>query len=426
MDQETLGRWIFAIGKHLVAFQQNAVLAQLYATRQAARHGDLLVRLRQLERISATKFLSLAADAGLAPQEIAFPALEGTGLVTVAGTSASLQHVNESIFTEQALFRGVALLFEHWHPQMVERALVHLTELLSGLPLRNDEIVARLVAQGFNESTIGKALEIAHAVHLVNRLHVGDFGGDLYYNEYLWGHKIEKIAPILAGLGRRETEGLLAIMEEIRQAQGTALERLTAAPAHVVKLAASTGIVDTLTIRTLSGREKTFAFSPQFYGFQAGPASPLLIDTADQVKLMVASMEYGLRYSEDFRLRNPIAFLDKLLHTGSAGDATPIGRDYVLLEKQGIVSTERTYGSKARFVLVKADIIQAARDVMAQTGAFGIATVSDARSLVQQSAFHTPERNRMTADFALEGPRSEVVESEMLAAVREQMQKGQW
>lgn len=57
----------------------------------------------------------------------------------------------------------------------------------------------------------------------------------------------------------------------------------------------------------------------------------LLTDDSEQVKLFIASITYGVHYSEDFRLHSPIRFVEKLVNTGEAGSAKPILRDYVLL-----------------------------------------------------------------------------------------------
>jgi len=73
MDPETLGRWLFAVGKHLGSFQQNLVSSYVWATHRAAQEADLLLRLRRLGVISGKKAIALARDVGIAPQEaIAF------------------------------------------------------------------------------------------------------------------------------------------------------------------------------------------------------------------------------------------------------------------------------------------------------------------------------------------------------------------
>src|SRR5207249_609388 len=157
----------------------------------------------------------------------------------------------------------------------------------------------------------------------------------------------------------------------------------------IIAMAAKTGILDTTTIITAAGDQKIFTFSPHFYGYHAGRQPALLQDDADQVKLFVASMSYGVHHSVDFRLRSPLAFVRRLLNAGEAGDATPIMRDYVLLEKQGIVSVRTTGNGRGTFVLGKRDVVQRALEVM-ERGALlsdGGGT-NDSRSLISQRAFN--------------------------------------
>ena len=82
-------------------------------------------------------------------------------------------------------------------------------------------------------------------------------------------------------------------------------------------------------------------FSPQFHGLGTGRADSGLHGISDQVKLLVASIQYGVRYSEDFRLNSPIAFMNRLVNEGQAGNARPIGRDYILVEKsEGVAAID--------------------------------------------------------------------------------------
>jgi hypothetical protein len=192
-------------------------------------------------------------------------------------------------------------------------------------------------------------------------------------------------------------------------------------------MAAKTGILDTTTIITATGDRKIFTFSPHFYGSQAGPQPALIPDYADQVKLFVASVSYGVHHSVDFRLHSPLAFVQRLLTAGHAGDATPIARDYILLEKQGIVSVRSSGYGRGTFVLRKRDVVQQAFQVM-QSGALlnGATGPNDSRSLVTQRDFNSPEVNRLTAGFGEQAGDTRQLEHDLLAAVREAAQRGTW
>jgi hypothetical protein len=298
---------------------------------------------------------------------------------------------------------------------------------MSKLPQTEEEGVERACALGFTEKDVRDALELQEAFGLLRRQFVGDLGFELLHNEYLWGHKIERIGPILAKLGRQETEGLLALMEEVRGAQGRPLDHISAAPRKIVALAAKTGILDTITVATAAGDQKLFSFTPHFFGYRAGQQPSLITDWADQVKLFVASITYGVHHSVDFRLHSPLLFVRKLLREGEAGDATPILRDYVLLERQGIVSVEERSNGKGTFVLRKADIVQQALDVMESGSLIGTGTgPNDVRTFVSQREFRTPEENRLTAGFGTQAGDTKRFDHDIMAAIREAAQRGTW
>jgi hypothetical protein len=427
MDAETLGRWLFAVGKRLGSFQQNIVSTYVWATHRAAQEADVLLRLRGLGVVTGNKAIILARDAGIAPQEAIqfFEGLAKTGLITVHVVGGHIERVEEHIFTEPLAFRAVAKRFDELSPEPAERAMIHALELLSALPVKEDEAIDRLVKAGFQEPDVRKALELQQTFSLMRSQKFTDFGVPLLFNEYLWGHKIEKIGPIIARLPGPDYENLRGLIQEIKGAQGLGMDRLTSAPEHLIKMAAAVGIIETITIQTRSQREQIFTFSPHFYGYRAGPAEAGLLDTSDQVKLFVASIQFGIGYSEDFRLNRPIAFLNKLLNTGSAGDATPIMRDYVLVERQGILAVEATSGTRGRFVLKKRDIVEQAKGVMESGGMLeDLGSNESARFLVTQQSFRTPEANRMLLGRNADAPPA--IQSELINAIRDDFQKGHW
>lgn len=431
MSPEDTGRWLLAIAKHLKVFAQDARLAALYATRQAATDGELLLRLRGARSVSLTRLRGMAFDVGIAPQQLrtTVARLETTGLIEAIGTlgGGELQGVREAIFTEAEIYRAIAALFEAADPEPAERAMVPLLDLLSKLPLSEDEVIERVSRLGFTEPDIRRALELQDAFGLVRRQRVTDMGIVLLHNEYLWGHKIARIGPLLATMRQREADALLALMEEVRGAQGRSVDQLTSVSPHIVTMATQTGILDTTTIVTAAGDRKIFAFSPHFYGYRAGPQSTLLDDHADQIKLFVASIGYGVHHSIDFRLRAPIEFVQKLLRTGEAGDATPILRDYGLLERHGIVRVEERTPGRGTFILQQRDVVERALDVMANgsllTGERGL---NDVRSLVTQQHFNPPEVNRLQAILGHQAGETRQLNQDLLAAIREAAQGGTW
>jgi len=88
------------------------------------------------------------------------------------------------------------------------------------------------------------------------------------------------------------------------------------------------------------------------------------------------------------------------------------------------VATEPTSGTKHRFVLKKPDVVTAARDML-QGSAFSAAD-EDGRFLVSQQSFRTPEGNRVRAALAEPSDRNADLEHDLIAAIREAAQRGEW
>jgi hypothetical protein len=430
MQAEEIGRWIFAISKHLKSFvAENAAMALLYATRRSAQDGELLLRIRGYGSVQYQQLEALALDIGIPVQELptTITRLESTNLITVLQINNKIISIRETILTEQEVYRATAYLFENTNPSEAERALLPCIELLSQLPLTETELVERICKLGFTEENVRRSLELQHAFGLTQNQQVNDMGIALLYNEYLWGHKIEKIGTVIARLGGREKDYLLSLMEEVRQSQGQSLENLSAAPKHIIALAAQKGILDTTTIITSANREKTFVFSPNFYGYRTKGIPTTIIDPADQVRLFVASMMYGTLYSEDFRLHSPLAFVRKLAHEGEAGNATPILRDYILLEKQGIVNVKTTKPGFGTFILRKKDVVIQALDVLENGSLQNLdRTSEDARFLAQQNSFRSPEANRLRGAFAQPVGDTRQLSHDLIASIREEAQKANW
>lgn len=429
MESESFGRWLFAAGKHIAQFRPDMIATHVWATRRASQEADLLLRLRRLGTISGEKAIAYARDVGIAPQEaLAFyQGLATTGLIDVEMRAGEVLQVTEQIFTEGMVYRAVARRFEVLQPSPAERALIPMLDMFSTLPLKESEAIDQLVRAGHREEDVRKALELQYSFQLVRSKDLPDFGGRLLYNEYLWGHKIDKVAPIIGRMSGRDYAHLRALIEEIKSVQGQGIDRLTAAPLNLIEMAATVGIIDTVTIETVSGREQTFTFAPLFYGYRAGPADVDLLDTSDQVKLFVASIQYGTRYSEDFKLHSPIEFLERLLRDGVAGNATPIRRDYVLVERQGILAVEATSGDRGRFVLKKKDIVQMAKQVLETGGLLTDSSAqSDSRFLASQTSFRSPEANRRILSLAPRPNRADTLEKDLISAIRDDLERGSW
>lgn len=426
------GRWILAIAKHLKAFAASPELTSLYAVSRSARDGELLLRLRGMSSLSYTQVEAFAFDVAIPKQEC-HATLERIAAVTqlieiVRGNnSVAIEGVREYILTEEEVYRATSDLFEHANPTNAERAIMPALDLLSKLPLTKEEVIDRVCALGFAEKDVLQALDIQKAFRLLESRRVEGTDSDLLFNEYLWGTRIDQLESIVVNLGSGDRDHLMSLVDEVRKSQGQPLASLVSAPPHIVRLAADTGIIDTTTIMSKSGDTRTFVFCPHFYGFHGSSELTRIEDSTDQVKLFVASIVYGSKFSIDFRLKSPIAFVGSLLRNNEAGSATPILRDYLLLERQGIIKVEERVPGRGTFVLQKRDVVQRALQVLQDGHLVDGDGANDARTLVTQKDFRSPEMNRLRRATA--GQQSGSVESlqdQLIASIRDIAQDGMW
>jgi hypothetical protein len=221
----TRGRWIFAAWKHVRRYDATAQ-SRMAATAHAGRAGDLLGRLRMLQRYEMTGLVALASDAGISPQEltqITLPALEAAGglrrEVDAAGVTTAVLPLAVDQDDVMAITRSV---WEAMLPQPDERAAIEILEAASQLPRTSAELVERCTNAGLAEEVARRGLELATAVGLVRQRLVADLGEDLFYNEYLWGDSIDRTAEALGRLRPEMKEGLISLLDELHQIEGPA------------------------------------------------------------------------------------------------------------------------------------------------------------------------------------------------------------
>src|SRR5262245_27750863 len=128
-------------------------------------------------------------------------------------------------------------------------------------------------------------------------------------------------------------------------------------------------------------------------------------------------MIYAATFAE-YKLSNPAAFVRRLINHGEAGDASPIGTDYPMLETAGIVrvvpgSTDERY----RLQLLQADVAEEALEILEYRSSDGGSDPTVRAGLRGQRSYSHVERER--AKLAQQAPADEVHRRDLLAALRE-------
>ncbi len=91
----------------------------------------------------------------------------------------------------------IAAVWQASSPTPDERGAIELLRLASRLPLTPEEALDGLLAIGLDEPSAERAIELAGSVSLVRRKVVPDLGTYLLYDEYLFGHAIDRTAEAI-------------------------------------------------------------------------------------------------------------------------------------------------------------------------------------------------------------------------------------
>jgi hypothetical protein len=312
----------------------------------------------------------------------------------------------------------VGRIWQSLEPDPIEQAALTILRESATMPLTLAEVSSACVAAGLSEEVVAQGLELAMSCHLVRVTHVADFAADFVYNDFLFGENIARIAKALAALPADRRDALRSLLEELHAHEGRPAGEIESAAPELVRLATTQGMVDATEITTADGRRATFYFTPRFRGF--GVSRDDLPDALDQVKLVVASFAFSTRYAT-IKLRDPERFLDKLIDTGIAGGATPIGTDYGAMERQKIVDIEPIApgSSYYRFRAIKRDSLIEARDTM-RAGALLLPNPGGAASfssLREPNSFTDPIATRQR--LAREAGDRPLHDQALLAAIRD-------
>jgi len=416
------GRVLFAAWKHVRLYDAMAQ-GRLGATAHAGKAGDLLGRLRMLEHYDIEPLAALAADAGISRHELehlALPSLEIAGGLHLVRADERIASVLPIAVDQDDVMAIIASIWTASSPAEDERAAIEVLRHASRFPHTPDEITGLCVANEIGESAARRGIELAEAVRLVRRKVVPDLGTDLLYNEYLFGHSIERTAEAIGRMPTARKEALVSLLEELHQTEGRPADHIESASPELVKFAVEHGIIEQTDIVTTDGRTASFTFTPRMRGF--GVTKDDLPDELDQIRLVIASFSFA-RYHATNRLDDPVSFLDKLIDVGVAGSAEPIATDYGALEKQQIVTIEPIFSGARnhRFRVVKADALVAARDTMIAGEVVSGKPGDAVNSLLDSRQFRDPVHARM--NLARQSGSEPLHEAALLAAVREAAQR---
>jgi hypothetical protein len=122
-----------------------------------------------------------------------------------------------------------------------------------------------------------------------------------------------------------------ALMEEVAARPGLPQAHAKSTSREWVDFAVSQGLVQRTVVETSRKEEQAFLFTPHLARDPFGATSG---DPSGHLRQLVGSMIYAATFATH-KLYSPARFVQVLVNSGEAGDASDIGTDYTMLETAG-------------------------------------------------------------------------------------------
>lgn len=411
MDTVSEGYWAIAAQKHLKAFTQDSNNLDEYDNIDiAGKAGRLLGAIRGNKTIdNRRKLEKIANTIGIKPSElykIILPELvrASDGRVElIKDATGDITGISEYVFTNRDVIKLAGDVFEKLNPSTIEQITLQTLESTKRVPLLQSEMFEQLAKSGFRENDIDFSLALQKQFKLVQLLNKLNPSDPIISNEYIWGQNHEKIAYALSKVSLDDKRSLEETISLIQACEGIPTEELQANRNDLLVLAKKIGMINPVNI--ISGRniEKEFSFSADL------SANCLDYDIMDDVKVLLASIRFGERYTEYSTIQDPVRFLEILIDNETVGPHDANKTDYILLEKKGILKvvqdtkTRWSYYYNAPYTksgpclkLIKKDVAEKALEIIKNPDYLVSKELSQEPAILSDSGdYRNAEENRI-------------------------------
>jgi len=418
-----LGKWILTFYKYLRNIPDSAEKAIFETTELVGKSLSYAYRLKGLERIDWDKASNIALDIGIGVKTLIkdiLPILKKHNFIDYLTNGNNIEEIYEYVYNLEELTLKAYDIWQSESPNKRERIGLLILFLVSLRPHSESEILENLVKQGFEEQDINIVLDILHtSFKLVQKIKIEN--ESYFFNEFYWGSKPEKYISFIRRLSKLEKavldEFLSKLLEEQLQPIDELLDEIKSDIENLIKI----GFVEPIKIYTKSGDAKLFIATPHIIGEDF--KGVLGFDLMNEIKIFTASIIYGHKFSPDYKIRDPRILLERLLERGKIGPATPIGRDYPLLEKLGIIKVEEAANYKNRFYMIlnkdKDYVVKGALNILSKQSILdAIGEITEMSGLFVAKRADEPEV--VKTERRLKSPiiPSELLEEEILKTIR--------
>lgn len=360
IDKETMGAWIVHHG-HKIRLDANAS-TEFPKIDEAAKAANLLVRLGETGEttLNTQVVKAVARSAGLNP------GYELEGLLAVLKDRRLIDRGGDEVVvlgvTTRSVLARASELFEDAEPSKAEKAVIHIAEAASKSPISQADTTS-YVSDNFQLTNSESVELIDQSTQLGFVDAEGDRGEQILFNGHLFRRdNLNKANRVLNSLSSAEQSKLVEFGDLLQSSGCLPLnEALTILGEEVFYKLQAASLYDTHTVSNENG-ENVFVTSPgAFHKF----VDPLVDDTFDMAKALVAALYYGMTKSSYVRGRVTMIdrLLSKLISGGTVGPATAIGQDYRVLEQNRVVQITRTNG-RFSMKLLKREVGELALQVL--------------------------------------------------------------
>jgi hypothetical protein len=431
LDEIKKGSFVIEKQKHLQEFS-NPALRFYGATLFAGQAGRILGKFRKQEVISnSDKISQFGADIGIYDGNYLFntflPEIEKNwGCIDIyRDKSGSITKIEENIDSESDILKIVSEIWENRDPSLEEQASLEVLDYCSSLPRVDEELKNHISSAGYRKQC-DFSIGLAKTFHLINEYKsVPGLEKNVYYTPLFARENVISISNKFSKLPAAERDKLESLLSSTKSTEANPLSRISIDPDSLA-IYNKLGLIDITTVETIDTRKESFLFTPAIWGPLGSTLTP---DEQEHVRALLSCTRLGqisptLVDGKEYKIKNPSLYIAALKRRGRVGPSTPIGTDYVILEREGIVEIKESDSKPGQFymILVKDDIAERARRIITRGRdiSFNGEDEEEMRPLNQVGSFVNPVQSRIRSEPKLKrtGTRSELIEKEMMKIFR--------
>lgn len=425
-DEKNIGSLIIEEQKHLQEYSDPA-LRYYTNTIRAGQVGRLLGKLRKQEVITPEKLQIFAADIGIYDEgmltRVMVPELNKTGVVEIYEANGSITKIEENIGSEEEILKILGELWDSSNPSDEERISIDAINVCSEIPRLKSELIEEISSLGFNSCELG--IGLATKFEMLQEHEIPGVPEPVFHTPYYARENTQKIVHTIGRLDsetRRNAEHILGL---VSQNQSTPLSLIKNVPADLINSMQLVGLLDCTKVETASGASEKFLFTPAMW-------NPLqkstYYDEQEHVRALLSCVKFGQISPSEmdgarYRIKMPDRYLNALIQRGKVGPSSPIGSDYIVLEREGIVRVEES-SKKGQYEmhLIKEDVARRALRIITQGRDIPVdESIEGTRMLSEQKGFDNPVQDRLNSAARLKRRptgNSEIVMRKLLEEMR--------